>query len=135
MPRATSTERLPRSDYGTPNRCGENGDGTVFKLDSSGSLTTLHRFNGSDGACPYASLVLDGSGNLYGTTAVGGAGGYGTVFKLDGSASLTTLHSFDSSDGAIPLSSLVLDSSGNLYGTTSGTYASAPSSSSTPPAI
>ena len=107
-------------DYGTPNRCGANGDGTVFKLDGSGSLTTLHVFHGSDGACPYASLVLDGSGNLYGTTAAGGAGGYGTVFKLDSSSQLTTLHSFNGSDGDTPISSLILDAAGNLFGTTSG---------------
>ena len=106
-------------DYGTPNRCGANGDGTIFKLDASGSLTTLHRFDGSDGACPYGALVLDASGNLYGTTSVGGAGGYGTVFKLDSAGHLTTLHGFNGSDGAIPLGSLILDASGNLYGTTS----------------
>ncbi|MFZ0312326.1 MAG: choice-of-anchor tandem repeat GloVer-containing protein, partial [Candidatus Korobacteraceae bacterium] len=45
--------------------------------------TVLHDFgNGSDGADPYASLILDSAGNLYGTTQKGGAYGYGTVFEL-----------------------------------------------------
>ena len=60
----------------------------VFKLDTTGKLTALHRFrSGGDGAMPYAGLIPDNAGNLYGTTwRGGGAGcggvGCGTVFKL-----------------------------------------------------
>ena len=107
--------------YGTTQGGGSSsnctgGCGTVFKLDSSGTLTVLHSFDGNDGEYPVAGLVIDSSGNLYGT-AGGGAFGHGTVFELDSSGTLTVLHSFDVSDGAGP-AGLVMDSSGNLYGTT-----------------
>lgn len=56
--------------------------GVVFRLDTTGSLTVLHTFRGTDGSLPYAGLVGDQGGNLYGTTSAGGAFGYGVVFKL-----------------------------------------------------
>jgi uncharacterized repeat protein (TIGR03803 family) len=65
------------------------GCGTVFKLDTTGTLTTLYSFTGgADGGNPYAGLILDGTGNLYGTARWGGelshcwGYGCGTVFKL-----------------------------------------------------
>ena len=98
-----------------------SGDGTIFELaHGSGTITTLASFNGTDGAYPDASLIMDSSGNLFGTTRGGGASGYGTVFELQaGSGTITTLASFNGTDGAYPRSALIMDSSGNLYGTTS----------------
>ena len=65
------------------------GFGTVFKLDTSGTLTTLYAFNGgSDGQWPQSPLLLDAAGNLYGTangvTFDGACGilGCGVVFKI-----------------------------------------------------
>jgi uncharacterized repeat protein (TIGR03803 family) len=46
------------------------------------ALTTLHSFNGNDGANPLAGLVQGSDGSFYGTTYGGGAGGAGTVFRL-----------------------------------------------------
>ena len=69
----------------------------------------------SDGAYPWAGLILSGN-TLYGTTAVGGSG-RGTVFAVntDGTG-FTNLHSFTFNDGARPRAGLIL--SGNtLYGT------------------
>jgi uncharacterized repeat protein (TIGR03803 family) len=67
--------------------------GTIFEVDrGSGAITTRYRFGGTDGAYPYAGLLLDSKGNLYGTTSAGGAGYYGgvfnsgTVFELSGGA-------------------------------------------------
>jgi uncharacterized repeat protein (TIGR03803 family) len=99
------------------------GCGVVFKLATTGKLTVLHRFHGSDGADPFAGLVRDESGNLYGTTTAGNTGCYdgcGTVFKLDKTAKETVLHVFtDGRDGAVPMwGALILDELGNLYGTT-----------------
>ncbi len=60
-------------------------DGYVFKLTPSGSgwsFTTLHTFDGSDGARPNGQLVLDSTGNLYGTTESGGRHGYGVIWEI-----------------------------------------------------
>jgi uncharacterized repeat protein (TIGR03803 family) len=121
--------------YGTTDRGGTYGEGTVFELTpgSNGVWTEviLYAFTGSaDGAGPGGSLILDSAGNLYGTTAYGGdlncipgyTGGCGTVFELTpngkGAWTEAILHSFTSNDGAFPLGSLVFDPLGNLYGTT-----------------
>ena len=82
------------------------------------TLTTLHSFDGSDGAEPRGGLIADAAGNLYGTTVLGGASGDGTVFELMPSGTLSVLHSFAGSDGAQPYAGLIADAAGNLYGTT-----------------
>ena len=98
---------------------GKAGYGTVFKLDTSGALTVLHRFSGgADGANPYSGVIQDAAGNLYGATYYGGSG-YGVVFKLDTNGKETVLYTFKGgADGANPFAGLVMDSAGNLYGTT-----------------
>ena len=52
--------------YCTPN----SGCGTVFKITPSGSLTTLHSFDGSDGKGTSAGLVQATDGNFYGDSHV-----------------------------------------------------------------
>lgn len=111
--------------YGTTYQGGAHGDGTVYEISSGGTETVLYAFDdegGSDGADPYAGLVMDGDGNLYGTTTVGGAHGQGSVFKIAAGAGETVLYSFndsDANDGADPYAPLIMDRKGNLYGTTS----------------
>jgi uncharacterized repeat protein (TIGR03803 family) len=112
--------------YGTTQLGGANGAGTVFKVTSTGILSTLHAFEWNDGAEPQGALVQASDGNFYGTTLYGGSGqcqnqfgfGCGTVFRVTPSGKLTMLHSFDLSDGAFPYGTLVQASDGNLYGTT-----------------
>ncbi len=121
--------------YGTAAFGGANGDGMVFKVDTSGNETVLYSFcsiqNCADGAEPVAGLIQDAQGNLYGTTYLGGLynpyvpGGYGTVFKLGPTGQETVLYNFCPAqghcpDGANPWAALIQDSAGNLYGTTSG---------------
>ena len=98
-------------------------DGTVFAVTTDGTgFTTLHTFSAdvsgnSDGAAPFAGLVLSGN-TLFGTAQFGGNPDNGTVFAVntDGTG-FTNLHAFTSNpDGAGPFAGLVL--SGNtLYGT------------------
>ncbi len=107
------------------------GCGVVFELSPQAGggwrETVLYSFTGDfvDGSNPLASLVFDGSGNLYGTTAAGGTFGEGTVFELSpnggGGWTETVLYSFqnEASDGISPSAGLVFDTAGNLYGTTS----------------
>jgi uncharacterized repeat protein (TIGR03803 family) len=105
--------------YGTTYGGGAHGDGTVFELAAgSSTITTLASFEGTDGAHPFAALVMDSSGNLYGTTYAGGASNDGTVFELaHGSGAITRLASFTRTDGIGLYAGLVMDGSGNLYGT------------------
>jgi len=93
--------------------------GTIFKVATDGSETTLYSFKGgNDGAYPQTGLARDSAGNLYGAT--NGTGDLpGTVFKLDPSGDLTTLHIFQElGDGKNPLGSPIIDRKGRLYGTT-----------------
>ncbi len=107
--------------YGTSRDGGAFGLGTVFKLDTSGTLTVLHSFTGADGGEPYAGVVLDAAGNLYGTGSSAAAFGVlGTVFKVDTAGNFTVLHFFTGSDGCGPSGGVIMDAAGNLYGTAGG---------------
>jgi uncharacterized repeat protein (TIGR03803 family) len=68
--------------YGTTYSGGANGDGTVFKISLTGTLTTLHSFGGTDESEPLAGLVQGTNGDLHGTTYMGGSKGDGVVFKI-----------------------------------------------------
>jgi uncharacterized repeat protein (TIGR03803 family) len=106
--------------YGTT-ELGGGGDGEVFKLDKTNSLTQLHVFSsGTGGLLPFSQLARDSNGNLYGTTELGGSSNAGTVFKLDKTNHETILYNFTGgTDGGQPVAGLVRDAKGNLYGTTS----------------
>jgi uncharacterized repeat protein (TIGR03803 family) len=106
--------------YGTAAIGGSAGYGTVFAVNADGiGFTNLHSFTGSDGANPWAGLVLSGS-TLYGTTLRGGSSGEGTVFAVntDGTGFTNLYHFTGGSDGSYPNGGLI--SAGNtLYGTAS----------------
>jgi len=102
------------------------GCGTVFELTRAGKFILLHTFaGGTDGASPYAALLMDATGNLYGTTSAGGGAsgcfgnGCGTVFKITPKGKETVLYRFQGkADGGLPYSTLIMDKAGNFYGTT-----------------
>lgn len=114
--------------YGTTPYGGAYGEGTIYKITPSGTLTTVYSFCAQSG-CPDGELpgglMLATNGDLYGVTSYGGAHGNenrgGTVFKITPGGTLTTLHNFcakkQCNDGENP-ESLVQASNGNLYGTT-----------------
>lgn len=61
------------------------GCGVVFELAKSNGLwaeSVLNAFDGTDGAVPWSSLLLDQDGRLLGTTTSGGADGNGVVFAI-----------------------------------------------------
>jgi uncharacterized repeat protein (TIGR03803 family) len=96
------------------------GCGVLYKLDSAGHYTVLHRFTGgADGGAPEAGVILDSAGNLYGTTNEGGPANAGVVYKLDAAGNFTVLHTFTGgAGGSGPQAGVIRDSEGNLYGTT-----------------
>lgn len=61
---------------------GASNFGTVFKITPAGVVTTLHSFEATDGAGPYAPLFLAADHIFYSTTNDGGTHGFGTVFSL-----------------------------------------------------
>ncbi len=112
------------SFYGTTYAGGANGGGTVFRINPSGTLTTLYSFcaqtNCTDGSSP-GVLLQAADGDFYGTTQFGGADNAGTIFRMTASGALTTLHSFcaqtNCADGEDP-TGLTQGTDGNFYGTT-----------------
>ncbi len=108
--------------YGTTEFGGAFGEGTVFKLSPSGTVTVLHSFCSlpgcRDGDGPVTGLIFDSSGNLYGTTSTVVESNDGVVFKLSPGGTETVLQSFTGSGDGVYPSGLISDSGGNLYGTT-----------------
>jgi uncharacterized repeat protein (TIGR03803 family) len=70
--------------YGTTTTTGSGGTGygTIFKITTGGTLTTLHTFADTDGAYVYNGLVQGTNGTFYGATEEGGTDSIGTVFSL-----------------------------------------------------
>lgn len=125
-PYATLVQGTDGDLYGTTYyTCGGDcGGGTVFKITTSGKLTTLYTFTGgADGEQPWAGLIQATDGNFYGTASLIGANGDGgTVFQITPSGAFTTLYSFCSlpncADGRTPDAKLVQATDGSFYGTT-----------------
>jgi uncharacterized repeat protein (TIGR03803 family) len=110
--------------YGTTQNGGTNGAGTVFKINTNGTLTSLYSFTGSDdGANPQSGLLQASDGFFYGTTYGGGDENGGTVFQIASNGALANLYDFTGIEDGIGIyvsvqpSGLVQGSDGNLYGT------------------
>jgi uncharacterized repeat protein (TIGR03803 family) len=108
--------------YGTTQRGGTGGGGTIFAVNTSGSgFTNLYNFTSAKGYIPGDGLTLSGN-TFYGTTSLGGSGGGGgTVFAVSTNGTgYTNLYNFSlggSSFGSEPYAGLVV--AGNtLFGAT-----------------
>jgi uncharacterized repeat protein (TIGR03803 family) len=96
------------------------GCGTIFKITPTGTLTTVHNFDGIHGSGADGGLAQDIHGNFYGVTNGGGTSGLGTIFKMTPRGQFTTLYNFAGFTGYGPQGGLVLAADGNFYGTASG---------------
>jgi uncharacterized repeat protein (TIGR03803 family) len=106
--------------YGTTQRGGASGLGTVFRMATDGGVTTLHSFALGEGVLPAAALVEGADGDFYGTTYLGGASLFGTVFKMTPDGTPAFLHHFSGTggDGALVSSAVIQGRDGALYGVT-----------------
>jgi uncharacterized repeat protein (TIGR03803 family) len=107
--------------WGTTAFGGTYNDGTIYELVPSGDGWTesvIYKFHGgSDGANPYAGLIVDQYGNFYGAT-YGDNGTQVKVYELspsNGGWMFTTLYTFSGNQGII--GKLAMDAAGSLYGT------------------
>lgn len=120
------TKAADGSLYGTTSSGGSDDFGTIFKVTTAGTFTSLVGFTGSAGAAkgssPDGELLLHSDGNFYGTTSGGGTGDLGTVFKMTPAGALTTLAQFTGTGGGVrgaqPVGQLATAPSGVLFGTT-----------------
>ena len=112
------------SFYGIASYGGEQFDyGMVFRITTNGILTRLASFHGTNGANPFAGLILASDGSFYGMTygLLASVDYNGRIFKVTTNGELTTLVSFNGTNGSIPgATRLVQGSDGDFYGTTKG---------------
>lgn len=70
--------------YGVTSQGGANGDGIVFRLRTSGSsFSVLYDFDGTTGAAPASTPLLETNGTIYGLTRAGGRSDDGVFYSLN----------------------------------------------------
>ncbi|BCU77973.1 choice-of-anchor tandem repeat GloVer-containing protein [Luteolibacter sp. LG18] len=104
--------------YGTTQFGGAYGNGTVYKVNATGTYQLVASFPVNYGSNPNSKLQPGPDGSLYGTTAGTSIYNLGTVFRVTPAGQITLLASFDGDNGAQPTGDLLLASDGHLYGTT-----------------
>jgi uncharacterized repeat protein (TIGR03803 family) len=106
--------------YGTTDKGGQYGLGTVYSVNRAGSVKIIHSFGrgyerGSDGAVPGGLVNINGT--LYGATRLGGAHHVGTIFRITPGGRESVVYSFGyGKDGDTPNDPLYFEHT--LYGTT-----------------
>lgn len=108
--------------YGTTWLGGTHGQGTVFRIDLQGNVTTLWNLDPQgtpgDPGNPGGGLILAADGRLVGTSVSGGADGFGTVFAVNLDGTHAVLHDFDGMDAWDDSNGVVQAEDGAFYGTT-----------------
>ena len=135
--------------YGMASFGGQNGNGTIFKITTSGEFTVLHTFSGldgnahnEDGANPLRTLVISKDGKLYGTTRLGGQNtcgltpflnSCGVAWVIDREGNFSVLHQFTATEGHA--ASLLQARDGLFYGCAVWPATSLPSGTPLPSGI
>ena len=119
LPLAPPIQGTDGSFYGTtcPLCNGAPGNGSIYKITSSGTFSVLYDCDGTHCLNFWDPLIQGTDGSFYGTTEYGGATGQGAVFKITSAGKLTVLYNFDGTHGSIPLGPLAQGTDGNFYGT------------------
>ena len=100
--------------YGSTTYGAFSGYGTVFQIDPSGRVTTLHDFLPSDGGNSGSRLAV-GPDGFYGTSS---GGTDGLVYRVKRDGTFEIVHAFTGADGSQPYGGVILGSDGWFYGTT-----------------
>jgi uncharacterized repeat protein (TIGR03803 family) len=113
--------------YSTIQNAGTHNVGTVYKITTAGTPTTIYNFcsltSCADGGYPFGGVTLGFDGNFYGTTQGGGSHAAGTVFKVTPTGTLTTLWNFaNGTDDSAPIYTTVQGQDGNIYGVSEEQY-------------
>jgi uncharacterized repeat protein (TIGR03803 family) len=111
--------------YGTTRWGGTGNNGSIFKMNSAGTVTILHSFveNDPNGSQPLGALIQASDGNLYGTCYASGAGANGTVFRISMAGAFEKIYDFVGGTGNVGYlthAGVIQASDGNLYGTAVG---------------
>lgn len=97
------------------------GFGTIFKVNASGQLRTLHVFcqqtGCTDGAAPHGSLIRGTDGYFYGTT-IGKATGGAVIYRISPGGAFQIVRTLPrhGPNGVLPIGNLLQASDGNFYG-------------------
>lgn len=93
--------------------------GTVFRIDTTGSFKTIVLFTNVDGGTgPFAPLLLTSNSVFWGTTSYGGASQLGTVFSIGTNNDIIPFASFNDVTGGFVQASLTEGPDGAFYGMT-----------------
>jgi uncharacterized repeat protein (TIGR03803 family) len=106
---------VPGSDGGLYGTTVVGSNSTVYKVTTSGVLTTLATI-GEEVDGP---LTLGADGKFYGITNVGGTSNLGSVFSVTTGGVIKTLFNFAAATGSLPYGPIVQSADGNFYGTAS----------------
>jgi uncharacterized repeat protein (TIGR03803 family) len=128
LPLGPLTLGLDGRFYGVTTRGGGGagcpaGCGTIFRLDGSGTVTTIHEFAGGDEAYPAGPLLLASDGNFYGVIPGDGSPEScltfcGAVYRIDTDGNYAVIHNFGNDDGFGVNLALVEPQPGDIWGTT-----------------
>lgn len=105
--------------YGMTATGGTQDQGTIFRMNAAGILTTLGDFTTTGPRLPRSGLVAAADGFLYGTVSAGGAGNAGALIRLNPSTETwSTVAEFaPAATGSAPAGQL-LAAGGAVYGMT-----------------